>query len=141
MDLPGQIKLLLIDDDEDDRDFFKMAVEEVAYPVHCELAPSAQHALDILAQKQFLPDFIFLDLNMPGIDGRACLKELKRNPHTEPIPVVVFSTSCEQHDVEETKQMGAMFFMTKPSGIDQLVRNIDVFLKTNLTKQKKQHEE
>ncbi len=136
MDLPDQIKLLLIDDDEDDRDFFRMAVQEVAYPVHCELAPSAQHGLEILANKQFLPDFIFLDLNMPGIDGRACLKELKKNAHTSSIPVVVFSTSSEPHDVEETKQMGAMYFMTKPTGVDQLAQNINNYL----TNQNKQHE-
>ncbi len=136
MEVPEQIKLLLIDDDEDDRDFFKMAVEEVAYPVHCELAPSAQHGLDLLAQKQFSPDFIFLDLNMPGIDGRACLKELKSNAHTQTIPVVVFSTSSEHRDVEETKKMGAMYFMTKPIGVHQLVISINTFLKTNLKQSK-----
>ena len=134
---PSQIKLLLIDDDEDDRDFFRMAVAEVDYPVHCELAASATQGFKILAAQQFLPHFVFLDLNMPGIDGRACLKELKSNAETQAIPVVIYSTSSEPKDVEETKQLGAVHFMTKPTGLDQLVHHINNFLKTNITNQNK----
>lgn len=137
MTVPAEIRLLLIDDDEDDRDFFKMALEEIDYPIRCELATNARQGLELIAQKLFSPHFIFLDLNMPGIDGRACLKELKTNEETQPIPVVIFTTSSEQHDIEETKKMGAMEFMTKPRGLDQLVNKLNTFLKNNLNNQNK----
>jgi DNA-binding response OmpR family regulator len=140
MDNSTYINLLLIDDDEDDRDFFRMAVEEIDYPVRCELAPSARHGMDLLRQKKFVPDFIFLDLNMPGMDGRACLKQLKENADTEAIPVVIFTTSSWLKDLEEVKELGALQLMTKPVGIDQLANNIKAFLQSNLTNQNKQDE-
>ncbi len=136
----SEIKLLLIDDDEDDRDFFRMAVAEVDYPVHCQLATGANDGIALLAKKEFIPDYIFLDLNMPGVDGRTCLRALKSNADTKDIPVIIFTTSSEVSDMEAVKKMGAMTFMTKPPGIDQLVHHINKFLKTNITNQTTEHE-
>ena len=118
------IVLLLIDDDEDDRDFFKIALADVNLEFECEVAKGAKEALAMLEKNEIKPDFIFLDLNMPGINGRVCLKRLKENPATEPIPVIIFSTSSELADIKETKAMGAMGFMTKPPSLAQLSINL-----------------
>ena len=118
------IVLLLIDDDEDDRDFYKIALADVNLEFECEVAKGAKEALAMLEKNEIKPDFIFLDLNMPGMNGRVCLKRLKENPATEPIPVIIFSTSSELADINEIKALGAMSFMTKPPSLPQLSINL-----------------
>ena len=61
-----------------------------------------------------LPAIILLDLNMPGTDGRAVLAELKQDPHLRNIPVIIFSTSANQRDIDDCYRMGANSYLTKP---------------------------
>ncbi len=119
--------ILLIDDDEDDREFFKLALSEIDMDIHCDMAGGATMAYSILENYNCLPHFIFLDLNMPAINGRNCLMQLKNNPKTAAIPVVIFSTSSEEHDIIETKALGAIHFMTKPTDLKQLTTDLNKF--------------
>ena len=85
-------------------------------------------AMDKLNQ-DFKPDFIFLDLNMPRMNGRQCLTELKKQPGLCNIPVVIYTTSSENRDREETLALGAAAFITKPSGIEELIQSLqNVFI-------------
>jgi CheY-like chemotaxis protein len=61
-----------------------------------------------------LPALVLLDLNLPGTDGREVLAILKQDPHLRTIPVVVFSTSSSQLDIEHCYQLGANSYLTKP---------------------------
>jgi CheY-like chemotaxis protein len=61
-----------------------------------------------------LPALVLLDLNLPGTDGREVLATLKQDPHLCAIPVVVFSTSSSQLDIEHCYQLGANSYLTKP---------------------------
>lgn len=61
-----------------------------------------------------LPALVLLDLNLPGTDGREVLATLKQDPRLQAIPVVVFSTSSSQHDIEYCYQLGANSYLTKP---------------------------
>jgi len=126
------ITIFLIDDDEDDRDFFNIALSETNYGVQFKTARTANEALKMLYSKEVSPDFIFLDLNMPGMDGRSCLQELKKNIETKHIPVIIFTTSSAQKDIIETKHLGAADFITKPSNLDKLTTALKHFLKRNL---------
>lgn len=127
--------VLLIDDDEDDRDFFEIAVSDLKIKIQCLTAAGAREALDLLATIEVLPHFIFLDLNMPGMNGRVCLKHLKSNPATAQIPVVIFSTSSEQLDMAQTKALGAMHFMTKLPDISLLSIELNEFFTQQFQKQ------
>jgi len=122
-----EIKILLIDDDEDDRDFFQFALEDLNNNITFASAESGYEAFELL-QKDKLPDYIFLDLNMPGMSGRECLIELKNNHSFNSIPVVIFSTSSDPRDVEETKKLGAIDFITKPSKTSDLVNALSHFI-------------
>jgi CheY-like chemotaxis protein len=83
--------------------------------------PSGQDAIRLLSEDSgSLPDLIFLDLNMPGMDGKTCLDEIKRIRRASHIPVVVYSTSSYHKDVEETKSLGAAEFINKPSDYTEL---------------------
>lgn len=130
--MPKEIKILLIDDDEDDRDFFQFALEDIDKDIEYASAESGYEALEMLPQSA-LPDYIFLDLNMPAMSGRECLIELKKNPSFSHIPVIIFSTSSDPHDKEETKQLGAIDFITKPSKTSDLINALNNFLLNNLS--------
>ncbi len=108
--------VLIVDDDEDDQSLFFDAVKEVDDTTLCISARDGQEALDLLKNKQTeLPDFIFLDLNMPRVNGKQCLIEIKKQPGLDNIPVVIYSTSRRAEDVEEMKKLGAFQFLTKPA--------------------------
>lgn len=76
----GSLRILLADDDEDDRDIFINVLTEVSDSVHITVARNGQDALDTLSTTNELPDIIFLDLNMPVMGGADCLRMLKANP-------------------------------------------------------------
>lgn len=111
----------LIDDDEDDREIFAIALADVSKSHECTTATNGKEALEKLnADETFIPDFIFLDLNMPLMDGKQFLLEVKKISRLSLVPVVIYSTSSHQKDIEETKQLGAAYFLTKLPRIDDL---------------------
>ena len=111
---------LLIDDDADDREIFSMALSEANPGVECVMASSGFDALEKLKPVAFVPDFIFLDLNMPGMTGRECLKEIRKMDRLDNTPVIVYSTSSVHRDVQETRKMGANDYISKPTSISEL---------------------
>jgi CheY-like chemotaxis protein len=111
---PGFKRLLLVDDDEDDREFFLQVMEEVLPEVSCETATNGRIALDKLNTTHQRPDLIFLDLNMPLMNGRQFLHEIRNYKHLMEIPVVILSTSSDAQTIGETIALGAKHFITKP---------------------------
>ena len=122
------LTFFLIDDDEDDHELFQIALEAAEPSVNCVTAVNGQQGLTMLRNKAVEPDFIFLDLNMPLMGGKECLAELKKDKHLSQIPVVIFSTSSDPRDREETSLLGAIDFMTKPSKIYELTAVLKDFL-------------
>jgi len=87
----------------------------------CFTAYDAQEALTNLNDALIpLPDAIFLDLNMPGLDGKQCLAELKRTPFLQHIPVVIYSTTSDKKEIQETLKMGASYFLIKKNSFSEL---------------------
>ena len=105
--------LMVVDDDPDDRFFFTKAVRKYHPSYECREASDGVDALDKLRQEKILPDFIFLDLNMPLMNGKKCLEELKKDGKLKNIPVIVYSTSTYQKDKEETMALGAIHYLVK----------------------------
>jgi CheY-like chemotaxis protein len=107
--------ILLVDDDADDRKLFFEVAKEVDDTINCISAVNADEALLYLNdQTNPLPDFIFLDLRMPGLSGEACLLEIKKEPRLASIPVIVYTTSKDVGESVRLKQLGAAHFMSKP---------------------------
>jgi CheY-like chemotaxis protein len=121
--------ILLIDDDEDDRWLFAEALSRTVTGVKCTTVSSGQDAIALLsADGAKFPDLILLDLNMPGMDGKKCLEIIKKTAGFKDIPVVVYSTSKNPKDRDETKLLGASDFIVKPSDYNDLCRMIrDIF--------------
>lgn len=109
-------KIILIDDDRDDAELFQEALFEIDPSVGFEHFEESKEALKILLQKQdHLPDFIFLDINMPLVSGWQCLTEFKKTEHLKKIPVIMFTTSSQPKEKETAKELGADGFISKPS--------------------------
>jgi len=121
--------LYLIDDDMDDLDFFCEAVNSIDGSIICVKATDSEAALKSFQQHDVpIPDLIFLDLNMPLVDGRRLLTELKSLKPYSHVPVVIYSTSSHPKDVEETKQLGAASFITKPYSQEELIVSLTQLL-------------
>src|ERR1044071_4033355 len=78
--MKNNIRLLLVDDDADDRMLFIDAVEEIDKTIECIIATDGRHALELLQNDKLpLPDFVFLDIRMPRVNGKNCLYEIKKD--------------------------------------------------------------
>jgi len=116
---------MIIDDDEDDRDFFCEAVREINTATDCFTAINGEDALHKLKNElSYLPDFIFLDLNMPRMNGIRCLTELKKDVQLKHIPVVIYSTTSYEKETIEVLHLGAFSFLVKPTSLQKLMEEI-----------------
>lgn len=113
--------ILLVDDDADDTELFAEALGEIDAGITWYSAIDGQEALDKLHNDEISkPDIIFLDINMPGMDGWQCLTQLKGNDHFRHIPVIMYSTSAAQKEMQLATQMGALGFLSKPADYSML---------------------
>ncbi|MBC7830156.1 MAG: response regulator [Chitinophagaceae bacterium] len=121
--------IMIVDDDDDDTELFCDAVKEVNKDIECISLSNSEEALRVLdLPATELPDYIFLDLNMPRLSGKQLLLKLKSNLRLRDIPVVIYTTSKLKKDMEETKQLGAAFFLTKPDKLSELRKAIGLIL-------------
>ena len=117
------VTCLLIDDDPDDQEFFSLALKELAPPAICVFANNGIEGIEKLQSKaQFSPDYIFIDMNMPRMNGVECLSEIKKIKNVKNTPVFLYSTSADPKMVNESKKLGAADFIVKPIGINDLVQ-------------------
>ena len=113
---------LLADDDADDTQLFCEALAEIDPAIICYSTIDGTNVLEILQNREFKkPQVIVLDLNMPGMNGCECLKQLKDNEEYRHIPVVIYSTSSHQREANIALEMGALCFFTKPTYFMELI--------------------
>jgi CheY-like chemotaxis protein len=121
--------ILIVDDDADDLQFFADAIAEIDPGVTCITAYNGIEALQVLGAANPRPDYIFLDLNMPRMGGKQCLKHIKNNPLYKSIRVIIYSTSRRPEDLEEVREAGAAAFIVKPNKFHLLREEIADILK------------
>ncbi len=120
--------ILLVDDDVDDHEFFGLALGKISNSITLLKAENGKAALELLENTQPLPDYIFLDLNMPAIDGKQFLKLIKKHPKFVELNVVMYTTSANEDDIKETLALGAKHFLTKPDTIDDIAAKVAVII-------------
>lgn len=123
--------ILIVDDDAEDIELFTEAVSEVDADIHCVEAYNGLEALKVLKRNSLLPNFIFLDINMPLMNGRKCLEEIKKNENYKHIPVIIYSTTSDEKQIRECRKLGADF-LTKPNSFDELTGALRKILKPAL---------
>lgn len=126
------ILVLLADDDEDDRHFFKDAFNEIKINTEVQFVKDGVELMDLLNEAdKILPHILFLDLNMPRKTGMECLKEIKNNNRLKDIAVAIYSTSASEEDIEETFVKGANIYIKKPSEFEALKKILSDVIITN----------
>lgn len=119
----------LIDDDPDDRSIFTMALESADASYECITAKNGLDAVNVIkSNPDFVPDFIFIDLNMPYMSGKETLQEIRNVKQFNTVPVIIYTTSSYRKDIEETKNLGASHFLVKPPRISSLIDTLSGIL-------------
>jgi len=114
--------VLFIDDDPEDYEVFCEALKAFNSSAECLHALNGYEALNILKNVLFvLPEYIFLDVNMPVMGGEECIINLKKNPKFKDIPVIVYSTTANAGEIATFKKLGAEHFVVKPPRFEKLV--------------------
>lgn len=115
---------MLVDDDQDDIDLFAEALREVDDQIILVTAYNGQQALDLLLQERAKPDHIFLDINMPIMNGIECLEQLNKRKKFPPPIVTIYSTSGKDSKTyDHCIRLGARF-LTKPTSFLGLIKAI-----------------
>jgi CheY-like chemotaxis protein len=126
-----ELVFFLIDDDKDDIEIFDLALKQTEHSVRLVSTNNGNDAIKMFeSDKTFIPDFIFLDLDMPVMDGRACFREIKKLEHLKKIPVYFYTTSPHLLENPEFRLSGTTLFFFKPSYIQELI----AFLKNVINK-------
>jgi CheY-like chemotaxis protein len=122
MNAKMNIKILLTDDDEDDRDFFAEALEDLDLDYPIEFCKNGVELLDRLYDANLpIPDIIFLDLNMPILSGFETLQQIRENDKFKDIPVIaIYSTSATVDGIKSTFGLGANAYVVKPLAFNDL---------------------
>ena len=109
-------KVLIVDDDADDRMIILETLQTCDASVDCYELQHGNGVLDYMnaTLTDILPSFILLDLNMPGKSGKQVLKELKSDSKFISIPIIIFTTTSSAKERQESYFLGANCFVTKP---------------------------
>ena len=116
--------LLVVEDSEDDFEFIERAFAKSQIPCelhHCDEGKTAMEFLESGA----VPSMVLLDLNLPGISGYQILEKIKSNEKLRSVPVIVFSSSSNESDIEECYKLGANCYIQKPVDFKKFNSTLD----------------
>lgn len=115
------LRLMLADDDVDDCNFFKEALEELPLQTLLITVNDGEELMNQLLEKiSNPPDVLFLDLNMPRKSGFECLVEIKEHENFKELPVIIYSTSLDKEVVNQLYDKGVQLYIRKPAVFSQL---------------------
>ena len=116
--------ILIVDDDSEDVQFLMEALHQTNQAYDCVAVSNGEEALRFLSDTVENPEYIFLDLNMPRINGKECLIEIKNNNRFIDVPIVIYSTTSQKKEMDELYHLGANYFLTKPHSFRSLINSL-----------------
>ena len=124
--------ILVAEDDEDDKNMLQTVFKERKYDTPLEFVSNGQELIQYLDEisknesTRSYPNFILLDLNMPRMDGRQALLQIKNHQAYKKIPIIVFSTTKNEVEINRCYELGANTYVVKPSSYKSLLQTVDV---------------
>lgn len=113
--------IYLVDDDKEDRVFFREALDEIDIPVIIKDFDNGVTLMeDLLEAENILPDAIFLDLNMPLMNGEECIDDIRIESQFSQIPIIIYSNYVDESTAERLQKKGANWYLIKPESFDNL---------------------
>jgi CheY-like chemotaxis protein len=130
--------IYIADDDTDDIEFFQEALAQV--DASAALA-SGKNGVELMKKLLYpelpVPDIVFLDINMPLMNGLECLKEIKQHLHLKDIPIVMYTTSALGSTIELAYMLGANLLVEKPAEFDALKSMLSSILEIDFARQQR----
>jgi two-component system response regulator len=122
-------RILLVEDNEDDLALTLRALEKNHLHNEVEIVRDGQEALDLLFRRgayasrpvDELPELVLLDLKVPRVEGLEVLRQIRADPSTQYLPVVVLTSSSQERDVVQSYQLGANSYVQKPVDFDDFI--------------------
>jgi CheY-like chemotaxis protein len=114
--------VVLAEDDADDREVFEQVLKDMDTQIKVDYVTDGIKLMDLLAH--FLPDLLFLDLDMPRKNGLECLVEIRNQPITQHLPVIVFSSTTRPANIQTAYDMGAHLFLIKSALYGEYVASL-----------------
>jgi len=123
------ITILLVDDDEDCRTLIRDAISECKVSNDVHEVRNGREALDFLRRRgQFAnaprPGLVYLDIEMPGMDGQETLRQIRANPEFREIPVVMMTGVSDERQIKLAAANGANSYTIKPANAEQFLRTV-----------------
>jgi two-component system, chemotaxis family, response regulator Rcp1 len=127
--MSSPIDILLVEDNEGDVHLTREALKKAKVSNRVYVANDGVEAMDFLRRQGAFPnaprpDLVLLDLNLPNMDGREVLDEMKKDAHLRTIPVIVVTSSAAEQDVVRTYALNANAYVTKPVDLHQFLHVI-----------------
>jgi CheY-like chemotaxis protein len=119
---------LLIEDDQDDQEIFLLALQKINGGIDCRLANNGVEGLAAFEDPAFLPDFIFVDINMPKMNGLECLDALRHLDRLKESRIIMCSTSMDSSMTIQCKAAGADDVLMKPPAFRELIDSLQTIL-------------
>jgi CheY-like chemotaxis protein len=108
----------MVEDDPDDHYFFAKVLHEIDNNIKLTWFQTGERLLEFLKTGSDLPGLIVLDMNMPKMNGQACLETIKKEDTLKQIPVIIFSTAGQSKTFKLAHEAGAHKYLLKPFGLD-----------------------
>jgi chemotaxis family two-component system response regulator Rcp1 len=129
------LQVLLVEDNPGDADLTRESVESSPFGIELTVAVNGTEAIDFIHQQGKFssaprPDLVLLDMNLPGVDGRIVLADIKRNPDLKRIPVCMLTSSKAETDIMQSYDLGANCYVVKPldfKTFQDIVRTVENF--------------
>jgi two-component system response regulator len=129
---PNPIEILLVEDNANDVELAQYALKEYHVATYIEVVRDGAEALDYVfctgayahRRMEDTPKVILLDLKLPKLDGLEVLRSIKADPRTQPIPIVVLTSSREERDIVESYQLGVNSYIVKPVDFEQFTEAV-----------------
>jgi len=117
------LSILLVDDDLDEYDLFTIALKQIANDYRLIYIPACE---DLLATiKENKPDLVFLDINMPAINGIECLKTIRAEKKYESLPIIMYSTSSNRKNIQQAYENKASCYVVKPYSVQGITKALE----------------
>jgi CheY-like chemotaxis protein len=131
MFMKNDLTVFYTDDDQEDLDFFKEIIDIIDDKVLVITQNNAGQLFKDLDNPPPTPHVVFLDINMPGINGFEVLKKLRATGPYKDLPIVMFSTSSDDATIKKSRELGASLYVPKSSIFENLRKSIEFVLNIN----------
>lgn len=125
------MQIVNVDDDPDDREMFCRAIKKISHDILCTQVESGEDAVHFFSKSEFSPDFIFMDINMPRMNGYECVKEIYQFANLRNTTIVMHSSSFNPRDQVEFGILGLQYLL-KTSNLNALAESIRKLIQLKL---------